>query len=108
MVVGQIAPQPKRDRRHAGALGDPNGSPGAGFFASTGANMTNEPEYVPALEAAKMVGMSDAALRRRIQRGLVPVYRDPADRRFRLLKVSDLEEMVSTRRVVPVADTEGA
>ncbi|MDP9354233.1 MAG: helix-turn-helix domain-containing protein [Chloroflexota bacterium] len=69
--------------------------------------MTGEPEYLPALEAARLLGMSDAALRRRIRRGLLPVYRDPADRRFRLLKVSDLEDLVSSRRVVPGADMEG-
>ncbi len=69
--------------------------------------MTEEPEYLPALEAARLLGMSDAALRRRIRRGLLPVYRDPADRRFKLLKVSDLEELVSSRRVIPVADMEG-
>lgn len=69
--------------------------------------MTGEPEYLPALEAARLLGMSDAALRRRIRRGLLPVYRDPADRRFKLLKVSDLEDLVSSRRVVPVTDMEG-
>ncbi len=68
--------------------------------------MTGEPEYLPALEAARMLGMSDAALRRRIRRGLLPVYRDPADHRFKMLKVSDLEELVSSRRVVPVADAD--
>ena len=70
--------------------------------------MTGEPEFLPALQAAKLLGMSDAALRRRIRRGLVPVYRDPADRRFKLLKVSDLEAMVSTRRAIPAADPEDA
>ncbi len=88
-------------------MGDLLWSPSIGLFASKGASMSGEPEYVPALEAAKMLGMSDAALRRRIRRGLLPVYRDPADRRFKLLKVSDLDELVSSRRVVPVADMEG-
>jgi len=34
------------------------------------------------------------------------VYRDPADRRFRLLRVSDLEQLTLSRRVFPIADEE--
>lgn len=70
--------------------------------------MNERPEFVPALEAAKMLGMSDAALRRRVRRGLLPVYRDPADHRVKLLKVSDLERLASKRAVLPVASPEGA
>jgi hypothetical protein len=68
--------------------------------------MDGGPEFVPALIAARMMGMSDAALRRRIRRGLLPVYRDPADRRFRLLRVSDLEQLTLSRRVLLIADEE--
>ncbi len=68
--------------------------------------MDGEGEFLPTLVAAKMLGMSDAALRRRIRRGLLPVYQDRADHRFRLLRVSDLERLVSARWVNPVPDQE--
>ena len=68
--------------------------------------MDGEPEFIPAQRAAKLLGMSDAALRRRIRRGLLPVYRDPADRRFKLLRVSDLEQLAAARHVVPLAGPE--
>jgi len=68
--------------------------------------MSDHPEFVPTLRAARMLGMSDAALRRRVRRGLLPVYRDPADRRVKLLKVSDLEALATSRRVLPASDPE--
>ena len=66
--------------------------------------MEGTPEFVSALQAARLLGISDATLRRRIRRGLLPVYTDVADRRFRLLKVSDLESLSSTRQIVPFRD----
>ncbi len=70
--------------------------------------MDGEGEFLPTLVAAKLLGMSDAALRRRVRRGLVPVYQDRADHRFRLLRVSDLERLVASRSVSPVPDREGS
>jgi hypothetical protein len=64
--------------------------------------VTSEPEFVPTEVAARLMGMSDAALRRRIRRGLLAVYQDPADRRFRLLRVADLEEFTVNRRAIPL------
>ncbi len=68
--------------------------------------MDGEGEFLPTLVAAKMLGMSDAALRRRIRRGLLPVYQDRSDRRFRLLRVSDLERLIASRSVYPVPNQE--
>lgn len=66
--------------------------------------MSHGAEYMPVVRAARMLGISDATLRRRIRRGLLPVYGDPLDSRLRLLRVSDIEDFVSTRRLLPTTD----
>jgi excisionase family DNA binding protein len=48
-------------------------------------------EYVPLTQAANLLGISLPALRRRIDRGQLSVYRSPTDLRVRLIRRKDLE-----------------
>jgi hypothetical protein len=50
-------------------------------------------EHIGFNEASRRFGVSLEVLRRRVQRGDLPLYRDPLDDRRKLLKVADLEAM---------------
>ncbi len=43
-------------------------------------------------QAARRLGLSDATLRRRITAGEFTVYRNPRDRRTKLVRVKDVED----------------
>lgn len=53
--------------------------------------MRDHGEYVSMTEAAKEVGLSDPAFRLRVQRGALPVHRDPRDWRRKLIRRADLD-----------------
>lgn len=59
--------------------------------------MNSESDFVPMLAAAKSLGISDAALRRRVRRAAIPVYRDNIDLRLRLLRSDDVERLRAPR-----------
>jgi hypothetical protein len=83
------------------AAGFRDESRAGGFFAfPRGAQqMDNDTDLVPMLVAAKALGMSDAALRRRVRRAAIPVFRDRIDLRLRLLRASDVERLRAPRWV---------
>jgi helix-turn-helix protein len=67
-----------------------------------------ETEYVPFTMAARLLGISDAALRRRVRKGLIPTHSDPLDFRFRLVRVSDLDQFLADRRLLGAGEGEVA
>ena len=65
--------------------------------------------YLTLTAAAERVGLARQTLAGRVRLGLLPAYSDPKDRRFVLLKVSDLERMSEPRpRPVAAAGREAA
>jgi excisionase family DNA binding protein len=58
-------------------------------------------EFLSLGQAARRLGVSEFALRRRIAGGEIPVYDNPRDRRSRLIAVSDLEAYATPRRLPP-------
>ncbi len=58
-------------------------------------------EYVTITEAARRLGVSEPAMRRRVERGLIPVYTNPDDLRSRLVKAADLDAFKRPRLLTP-------
>jgi hypothetical protein len=56
-------------------------------------NEPNRTELVNLTAASKITGVSIPALKRRVQRGEIAGWRDPADRRAILVRASDLEHL---------------
>jgi excisionase family DNA binding protein len=54
--------------------------------------------YLTMAEALERLRIAKATLQKRVRDGVLPVYRDPLNRRVRLVKVEDLEQL---RRPVP-------
>lgn len=54
---------------------------------------------VTTAEAVRRTGVTPATLRTRVRRGDIAVYRDPLDDRLRLLRVEDLDALLSPRPV---------
>jgi hypothetical protein len=52
-------------------------------------------EYITMTEASRRSGMSPPAITRRVRSGELPTYRDARDTRVRLVKVSDLDRLLS-------------
>ena len=70
---------------------------------------TNGNEFLTLTAAANRVGLARQTLSGRVRLGLLPAFSDPRDRRFVLLKVSDLERMSEPQpRVVAAAGQEAA
>jgi len=65
-------------------------------------------EYISLTEAARRIGLSDPAFRRRVRRGEIATYHDPRDWRRRLVKLADLDAYVAARPMVRTAMKEGA
>ncbi len=61
--------------------------------------MARPGEYVTISEAAKRVGITETALRRRVRRGELRAYRDPRDLRAKLVRVDELEAYFSSVRI---------
>ncbi len=64
--------------------------------------MSDAPEYVTIQQAARRLGLSEPALRRRLERGLIPTYSNPVDLRSRLIKAADLAAYATPQPVTPV------
>ncbi len=58
-------------------------------------------EYVTITEAARRLGVSEPALRRRVERGLIAVYSNPDDLRSRLVKAADLDAFKLPKLLTP-------
>ncbi len=63
--------------------------------------MSGEAEYVTITEAARRLGLSEPALRRRVERGLIPTFTSPQDLRARLVRVADLEAFMVPQPITP-------
>lgn len=57
--------------------------------------MTRPKEFVTITEAARRVGITEIALRRRIRRGELRAYQDPRDLRAKLVRVDELDAYFS-------------
>ncbi|MDP9354966.1 MAG: helix-turn-helix domain-containing protein [Chloroflexota bacterium] len=64
-------------------------------------------EYVTITEAAAVLGISEPALRRRVERGLIPVYTNPDDLRSRLVKAADLDAFKRPKLLTPAPAGQG-
>ncbi len=64
-------------------------------------------DYVTLSAAAVRLGVSEPAIRRRVQRGELPVYSNPADLRSRLIRGADLERYAVPQPVTPAARERG-
>jgi hypothetical protein len=56
--------------------------------------MTARSDFVPLHEVPARTGLSYRALRRRLAAGEIRVFRDPLDRRRRLVPLSEVEQLV--------------
>ena len=63
--------------------------------------MSEASEYLTITEAARRLGVSEPALRRRIDRGLIAIYSSPTDLRSKLIKVRDLKNFMIPELVTP-------
>lgn len=61
-------------------------------------------DFLTITEAARRLGVSEPAVRRRVGRGLIPVYSNPADLRSRLIKAADLERYAVPELVTPARE----
>ncbi len=59
--------------------------------------MSTSVEFLTRREAARRLGCSPHTLTRRTQRGELPAYLDPADRRRLLIRADDLEAFARPR-----------
>ncbi len=64
-------------------------------------------EYVTIAEAARRLGVSEPALRRRVERGLIAVYSSPCDLRSRLVKAADLDAFKLPKLLTPAGQGAG-
>ena len=60
-----------------------------------------EPEFVTFLEAARLVGVTDRTLRRRVRAGDLTAFLNPLDRRERLVRLADLRTYATPQPLVP-------
>ncbi len=60
--------------------------------------MSDLSRFVRTDEACRRSGLSERNLARRIADGEIPAFRDPRDRRWRLIRIDDLPDLVG---VVP-------
>lgn len=56
--------------------------------------------FVSQRGAARLLGMSPRTVRRRVERGDLPAFRDPRNDRVRLLRVADLEALRAAQPVL--------
>ncbi len=64
--------------------------------------MLDKREYLSLTEAARRLGVSEPVLRRRVLRGELPTFTNPADLRSRLIKAADVERYAVPQPVIPV------
>ncbi len=58
-------------------------------------------DFLTIHEAAAVLGISEPALRRRVARGMVPVYSSPCDLRSRLVKAADVDAFKRPKLLTP-------
>ncbi len=58
-------------------------------------------DFLTIAEAARRLGVSEPAMRRRLERGLIPVYSSPCDLRSRLVKAADLDAFKRPKLLTP-------
>ncbi len=63
-------------------------------------------DFLTIHEAAAVLGISEPAFKRRVERGLIPVYSSPCDLRSRLVKAADLDAFKRPKLLTP-AGAEG-
>ncbi len=66
--------------------------------------MTRLDEYVGRLEISMLTGLSPRGVERRLQAGVVQVFRDPLDHRRRLIHRDDVARLVMVEPVRRRAD----
>lgn len=64
-------------------------------------------DFLTIQQAARWLGVSEPALRRRLDRNLIPIYSNPADLRSRLIKAADLERYAVPELVTPAGVERG-
>ncbi len=70
--------------------------------------MSDEREYVTLREAAARLRLSEPALRRRLDRGLIKTFTSPLDLRSRLIRAADLDAFLVPQPITPAEqDHEG-
>jgi len=57
--------------------------------------------FVTMSEASRRVGSSRNSIRRRVNRGEIPVFADPLDDRRRLVRVADVDRLREPRPIRP-------
>ncbi len=70
--------------------------------------MTGGDQFLTLTQAARRLGLSEPALRRRIQAGVLPVFTNPRDRRSRLIRLIDLDTYAVPTPVLPVGRENGS
>lgn len=70
--------------------------------------MVKNGEFVNIREGAKRLGISEPAIRRRIQRGELTAYASPLNLRVKLLRIADLDRYGADVRELPVVEKEAA
>jgi len=63
--------------------------------------MSDEPQYLTIQQAARRLGLSEPALRRRVDRGLIPTFSSPLDLRSRLIRAADLDAFMVPQPITP-------
>lgn len=57
--------------------------------------MSDLTKFIRATEVERRTGLSSRSLDRRLAAGEIPTYRDPLDRRRRLIAVEDLDRLLN-------------
>ncbi len=64
-------------------------------------------EFVTLTEAARRLGVSEPAMRRRLQRGELQAFSNPRDARSRLIRAEELEAFMVPRPITPAGQGAG-
>ncbi len=64
-------------------------------------------EYVTIAEAARRLGLSEPALKRRLDRGLIRTFTSPLDLRSRLIRAADLDAFLIPQPITPAGQNHG-
>lgn len=70
--------------------------------------MTGGNDLIPVTLAARQLGVSEPTFRRRVRERALPLFGDPRDRRRKLVRVADIDELASFERLGPVSPQEVA
>ncbi len=70
--------------------------------------MRDEREFLTLSEAAARLGVSEPALRRRVERGQLPTFTNPGDLRSKLIRAADLDAYAVPAPVLPTGQKHGS